>query len=121
MAYADTSFFIGLMNESDDHHANAMRLLKRSQADLETSVLTIAELFKGCEDHGLNPENVASAVFKIAKVSGIGLEQAMLAAHYINERKLKTLDALHAALAGEQIISADKDFDKIGIKRIWRQ
>ena len=45
----------------------------------------------------------------------------MLAAYYINEKKLKSIDALHAALAGEQIISADKDFDKIKVKRIWTE
>lgn len=119
MVYADTSFFIGLMDESDEHHSEAMRLRKRFQTDIETSVVTITELLKGCEEHGLDAENIINSIFKIAKVSGITLQEAVIAAHYINGKKLKTVDALHCALAGEQIISADKDFDKTGIKRIW--
>lgn len=119
MVYADTSFFIAIMNEADEHHSDAMRLRKRFQNDLETSLLTIAELLRGCENHGLDPENIISSIFSISKVSGISFTGAMLAAHIMNEKKLRAIDALHCALAGEQIISADKDFDKTVIKRIW--
>ena len=119
MVYADTSFFIAIMNETVEHHLDAMRIRKRFQDDLETSLLTIAELLKGCENHGLNPENIISSIFSISKVSGISFTEAMLAAHLMNERKLKAIDALHCALAGERIISADKDFDKTSIERVW--
>lgn len=118
MVYADTSFFIGLMDESDEHHSEAMRLQKRFQTDIETSAVTITEILKGCEEHGLNAENIINSIFKIAKVSGITLQEALVAAHYINEKKLKTVDALHCALAGDEIISADRDFDKTNVKRI---
>ena len=121
MVYADTNFFIGLMNESDEHHANAARLRKRFQSELETSLLTLAELLAGCDKHGLDPENVVGSIFEIAKVSGITLEEAMTAAHYMKNNKLHLTDALHCALAGGGIISADKGLDRVGIKRIWAE
>ena len=37
---------------------------------------------------------------------------------YMKMKKLESIDAIHAALAGTEIISFDKDFDKAGIKRI---
>src|SRR3989338_13046 len=118
MVYADTNFFIGLMNESDEHHSAALRLKKSHGSELETSVITIAELLSGCEDRGSDPENTISPIFDIAKVSGITLEEAMKAANYMKMKKLESIDAIHAALAGTEIISFDKDFDKAGIKRI---
>lgn len=118
MVYADTNFFIGLMNESDEHHAAALRLKKRFGLELETSLITIAELLAGCEERGLDPENTISPIFDIAKVSGITLEEAMKAANYMKIKKLQSIDAIHAALAGVEIISFDKDLDKSGIKRI---
>ena len=121
MVYADTSFFIGLMDESDQHHSDAIRIQKLYQKDIETSLITIAELLKVCEEHGLDGENVINSVFKISSISGITLQEAIHAAHYINEKKLKTIDAIQCALAGGQIISFDKDFDKTGIKRITNE
>ncbi|MBI4174730.1 MAG: type II toxin-antitoxin system VapC family toxin, partial [Candidatus Aenigmarchaeota archaeon] len=118
MVYADTSFFLGLMEESDEHHSEAMKIQKRHQKNIETSLITIAELLKGCEEHGLDAETVMNSIFSISKVSGITLQETINAAHYIKEKNLKTIDAIHCALAGGQIISFDKDFDKTGIRRI---
>lgn len=120
MVYADTNFFIGLMSESDEHHAAALRLKKRYGPELETSLITIAELLAGCEERGLDPENTISPIFDMAKISGITLEEAMKAANYMKIKRLQSIDAIHAALAGEEIISFDRDsdMDKSGLKRI---
>lgn len=119
MVYAETTFFIGLMNENDEHHKKAKRHYDKYKGDIDTSLLSVAELLVGCEKRALDPEIVAGSVFQIANVSGITLEEAMRAAHYMKEGKLKAIDALHCALAGTEILSADKDMDKTKINRIW--
>ena len=119
MAYADTSFFISLMNLNDPLHADAKNVYNKHKSNLETSLLTLAELLFGCEKRGLDPEIIVSSVFQLARVSGITLEQALRAAHYIKEKHLSAIDALHASLSNFEIISSDKDFDKVDVNRIW--
>ena len=79
MVYADTSFFISLMKQKDSLHSDAQKIFKKHKNNLETSLLTIAELFVGCQKHGLDPENVVSSIFQLARISGISLEQALRA------------------------------------------
>lgn len=119
MVYADTSFFISFMNLNDTLHPDAKKVYIKYKGNLETSLLTIAELLIGCEKRGLDPEIVVSSVFQLAHISGITLEQALRAAHYMKEKHLSAIDALHASLSNFEIISSDKDFDKIEIERIW--
>ena len=118
---ADTNFFVGLMNPDDSLYAESVNLQKKHKGDIQTSLLTIAELFVGCEKRGGDPEAVANAIFEIADVFGISLNEAMKAAHYMKEKNLTAFDALHCALAGDEIISADEDFDNTGVKRIWKE
>lgn len=120
MTYADTNFFVALMDPKDALHKEAQKNYALHAGDIETSVLTLAELFHGCETHGLDPEVIAGSVFQMADVSGISLEEAMKAAHYMKEFKMRSFEALHCALAGDQITTGDKDFGKTGIKVIWK-
>ena len=119
MVYADTSFFISLINPDDSLHAEAQKLHNKYKGSLETSLLTIAELLVGCEKRDLDPEIMVSSIYQLTYVSGITLEQALRAAHYMKEKNLSAIDALHASLSNFEIISSDKDFDKIGVDRIW--
>lgn len=119
MVYADTSFFISFMNSNDSLHSEALKVYNKHKNNLDTSLLTIAELLVGCEKRGLDPEIVISSLFQIAAVSGITLEQGLRAAHYMKEKKLSSIDALHTSLSNFEIISPDKDFDKIDVNRIW--
>ena len=119
MVYADTNFFIALIDPNDALHQTAKKIYNTSKKQIETSLLAIAEIFSGCEQHGMDPEVIAENIFEIARISGISREQAITAAHYMKNYKLRPVDALHCALAGREIISADKDMDRIGIKRIW--
>lgn len=121
MAYADTSFFVGFVNEKDEHYESAVQIQKRFKNNIETSLLTLTELMIGCKKQNADPEILIGSVFKIAKISGISFEEAMQAAHYMKHKGLDPFDALHCALAGDEIISADKDFDKTGVKRIWAE
>ncbi len=119
MVYADTNFFISLMNSDDSLHAEAQKLHNKYKGNLETSLLTIAEMLIGCEKRNLDTEIIVSSVFQIANVFGITLEQALRAAHYMKEKNLSAIDALHASLSEFEIISSDKDFDKVDVNRIW--
>ena len=119
MVYADTSFFISLMNQKDSLHSGAQKVYNKHKSNLETSLLTLAELLVGCEKRGLDPEIIVSSIFQLANISGITLEQALRAAHYIKEKHLSAIDALHASLSNFEIISSDKDFDKIDVNRVW--
>ena len=119
MVYADTNFFISLINSDDSLHKEAQKLYNKYKGSLETSLLTIAEMLIGCEKRNLDPEIIVSSIFQLASVSGITLEQALRAAHYINKKHLSAIDALHASLSNFEIISSDKDFDKIDVERIW--
>ena len=119
MVYADTSFFISLTNSEDSLHAEAQKLHNKYKGSLETSLLTIAEMLIGCDKRSLDPEIIASSIFRLAVVSGITLEQALRAAHYMKEKNLSAIDALHASLSEFEIISSYKDFDKIDVNRIW--
>lgn len=119
MVYADTNFFISLINLDDPLHAEAQKLYNKYKGSLETSLLTIAELLVGCEKRNLDPEIIVSSLFQLAIVSGITLEQALRAAHYMKEKNLSAIDALHTSLSNFEIISSDKDFDRIDVSRIW--
>ncbi len=119
MPYAETSFFIAFMKPDDGHHEAALRLYKEHRGDIQTSLMAIAELLIGCEKRGTDAEAVVGSVFQIADVAGITLEEALKAAHFMKEEKLKAPDAIHCALAGKEIISSDRDIDRTGIKRIW--
>ena len=119
MVYADTNFFISFLNKDDSLHLDAQKLYNKYKGNLDTSLLTIAELLDGCEKRGLDPEIIVSSVFQITRVSGITLEEGLRAAHYMKEKKLFAIDALHASLSNFEIISSDKDFDKVDVERIW--
>lgn len=107
------------MNSNDSLHSEALKVYNKHKNNLDTSLLTIAELLVGCEKKGLDPEIVISSLFQIASVSGITLEQGLRAAHYIKKKHLSAIDALHASLSNFEIISSDKDFDKVDVDRIW--
>ena len=119
MLYADTGFFISLMDEKNASHKEAEKNYTIYKNNIKTSILTLAELLVGCEKHGQDPETIVGSLFQISDVSGITLEEAMRAAHYMKSKKLKTMDALHCALAGNSIISADKGMNRTGVTRIW--
>ena len=107
------------MNTDDSLHAEAQKICNKYKGNLDTSLLTIAELLVGCERRDLDPEIIVSSVFQLAHVSGMTLEQALRAAHYMKEKNLSAIDALHASLSNFEIISSDRDFDKIDVNRIW--
>ncbi|MBI4032079.1 type II toxin-antitoxin system VapC family toxin [Candidatus Berkelbacteria bacterium] len=119
MPYADTDFFLALIKDTDWLKSAARRLLERYKGNIWTSVTTITELLLLCDEYSLYPERVVIAAFGIAQVRAISPETALAASHYMSSEHLTPLDALHAAFCGDDhIISSDRDFTRIGLKRI---
>ncbi len=119
MTYADTDFFLALIKESDWLKTRAARLLERYKGKLWTSVFTIVEMLLLSESLRLDTERIVVDVAAIAEVRDVDERLLLLAAHFIKEYGLRTFDALHAAFSlGDEIISSDKVFEKVGLKRI---
>jgi len=120
MIFADTDFFIALLKEKDWLKAKAREIYKTHCEEIATSASVIIELLMIAERFSLDPERVVAVVFGISSnVEGITESEAFVAAHYIKNEKVNVFDAFHAAYCGpDAVISSDKVFDKLGIKRI---
>ncbi|MGB3479876.1 MAG: PIN domain-containing protein [bacterium] len=119
MVYADTDFFLATMKKKDWLKSNAKKLYKKYGKSLWTSVVTLTEILLLCQRYDLDPEKVTISLFSICRISGIEKETALQAAYYMQHHKLNVFDAFHAAFsANDEIISSDKIFDMLGIKRI---
>ena len=66
-----------------------------------------------------DPERIVVDVSHIAEIRGIDERILLLAAHFMKEYGLRTFDAMHAAVGrGDEILSSDKVFEKVGLRRI---
>ncbi|ASJ08658.1 pilus assembly protein [Thermococcus siculi] len=115
MVYADTDFFLALMKPSDWLKGNAEKILGRYKGNITTSETTFLELLIVAKKYGLDPIRVTAAVMAI---TGIEDEVPLRAAYYMKEHGLNAFDAFHAAKCGGVIISSDRVYEKVGIKRI---
>lgn len=68
-------------------------------------------------------EFISRAVVPFAYVLPLGLEEFLASKKYVMKHRLKPSDALHAATVEvhglDAIASEDRDFDRVGVKRIW--
>jgi len=117
MIYADTDFFLAILKESDWLQSDAQKMYANYKGQLYTSYVTLIELALICKKKQLDPAILIPAVFDLVLVEGISLEQSMYAVYCMQGEKMGVFDSFHAALSGEEIISSDKAFDKIGKKR----
>ena len=119
MTYADTDFFLALIKPTDWLKSPAKRLFEQYRDGLWTSVVTVIEMLLLSERMQLDPERIVMDVTEIAEVRGVDRTKLLLAAHFMRENKMHTFDALHAAFAqGDEILSSDRVYDRIGLKRI---
>ena len=120
MIYADTDFFMALIKESDWLKPSAQRLLKEYKGKIWTSPATLAELLLMAVKMNLDPEKMMMDTLNYAQLRGGPPDVYMVAAVYIKDKKMGAFDALHAAFCGLDcpILSSDKIFDKLGMKRI---
>ncbi len=120
MIYADTDFFLALMKPSDWLKRSAGRILKEHVGEFWTSSAVLLELLLLGKRLELDPEWLLINLFEIATV-GDGTDEIFLrAARYMRDEAVGVFDAVHAAYCGEgkMIVSSDKVFDRLGLKRI---
>ena len=115
MVYADTDFFLALLKPNDWLKENARRLYEEYKGRITTSEATFLELLILSKKFGLDPVRLLSAVMAIIEEEN---EDYLRAAYYMKEHGLNPFDAVHAAKCGGTIISSDKAFDRLGIRRI---
>ncbi|EEB73921.1 type II toxin-antitoxin system VapC family toxin [Thermococcus sp. AM4] len=115
MVYADTDFFLALLKPNDWLKENARKLYEKYKGRITTSEATFLELLILSKRFNLDPLRLLAAVMAIIEEEN---EDYLRAAYYMKEHNLNPFDAVHAAKCGGVIISSDKAFDKLGIKRI---
>ncbi|WP_457752062.1 type II toxin-antitoxin system VapC family toxin [Thermococcus sp.] len=115
MVYADTDFFLALLKPKDWLKDNAKRIYEKYKGQITTSEATFMELLILSKRFNLDPVRLLAAVMAII---GEENEDYLRAAYYMRENNLNPFDAVHAAKCGGTIISSDKAFDGLGIKRI---
>lgn len=119
MAYVDADFLLALLKKNDWLNERAMALKTRHSGKLTTSIAALLEVLLVGRRHGIPAGELVEGTFKILHVRDIAFEDAMQAAHYIDEEHLSIFDAFHAVLSGDEpIISSDRVYDRIGKKRI---
>jgi predicted nucleic acid-binding protein len=121
LPYADTDFFIALSNDEDRHNKWAEELLKRYKGNIYTSVITLVELALVSVRRNQPVETLIASVLSIAELSGLSKNAALGAAHLIDHKSVSVFDAFHASLCGDEIISSDHIFDKLGMTRLGKE
>lgn len=114
--YADTDFWVALLKDEDWLAEQAQARLDEYRDNLEVSLVTFIELFLIEERYSFDREQATLAILELAN-NDFDEDIVFQASAYIDDG-LTTFDAFHAALAGEVILSSDRAFDGIDIKRV---
>ncbi len=117
MPYADADFFIAIANSDDRLNSWATKLLEAYEGHIYTSILTLVELSLVSVRKGIPVEGMFASVLSIAELKGANKSNALAAAHLIDHEKTGVFDSFHASLCGDEIISSDNIYEKIGVKR----
>jgi len=119
--YADTDFFLGLLKKKDWLKRNAERIYKNYKNEMWTSGLTLNELILISYREGNDPIEIVEKASRLIEIREpiIGTEGYLSACYLMKKYDMTPFDALHAVYCGKDaIISSDKKYDEIGLKRI---
>ena len=119
--YADLDFFLALLKDEDWLKSKAEEIYKNSNKEIWTSTLTLQELILYAVREKHNPSEYVEKILGLVKVkeSVITVEMCLGVTDLINKYNFTIFDAFHAMICeGDVIISSDKIYDKIGLKRI---
>lgn len=114
--YADTDFWVALLKDDDWLAEQAVEVLEEYRDDLHVSLATFVELFLIEERYSFDRDQAVTSVLELAAYDGD--EDVLYQASAYIDDGLNTFDAFHAALADGEIISSDKAFDEIDIRRV---
>lgn len=118
MPYADTDFFIALLNVEDRLNSSARRVYEEHKGRIFTSLAVVIEVILISRKFNISAKRLVEHILDTARIENTVPETLFSAASYIDEQKLSTFDAFHAAMCNHEIISSDRVYDKLGIKRI---
>jgi len=131
--FIDASLIIYLNVPLEDNEAAIveefwLNLVRKHELYVNPLVLEEA-IYVSMKKYGINPTNTIKLIDKVvlpyADVLPLRLEEYLTSKKFIIEYGLKPSDPLHVATLIlnklDAIASEDKDFDKVGIKRIWTE
>ncbi|MBI5051368.1 PIN domain-containing protein [Candidatus Micrarchaeota archaeon] len=119
MPFADSDFILAIIKDEDWLKEKATKVYARYKESLWTSGYTIVEILLISKRLNLDPERIVVHIYRLLKVKDLDERIALLAAHYIKEKKANVFDALHASYSQfDRIISSDAVFDELGIERV---
>ncbi|HOW72580.1 MAG TPA: type II toxin-antitoxin system VapC family toxin [Phycisphaerae bacterium] len=120
MVYADTDFIVALTKEPDWLKAPAEALLAKYPGEIWISPATLIELMLVSVRMNLDPVQAVRDALQVGKLLEGNPDTFVLAATYVKAKRAGVFDALHAAYCGPKhsILSSDKVFDRLGLKRI---
>ena len=119
--YADLDFFLALLKERDWLKTRAEEIYKNNYKEIWTSTITLQEIILYAVREVYNPSEYVEKILGLVRVeeSIITIEICLGVTDLINKYNFTTFDAFHAMICeGDVIISSDKIYDKIGLKRI---
>ena len=100
MPYADTDFFVRIANSDDRLNSRALKVLESYTGETYTSILTLVELALDTVIKEVHVEEMIASVLFIARLTGAGDYDAIVAAHPIDHEKAGVFDSFHASLCG---------------------
>lgn len=120
MVYADTDFIVALTKESDWLKEPAEALLAKYRGEIWISPATLIEVMLLSVRMNLDPVQAVRDALEVGRLLEGHPDTFMLAATHDKAKRAGVFDALHAAYCGleHSILSSDKVFDRLGMKRI---
>lgn len=122
--YADTDVFLAILKKRDRLKSPATKIFKAAEEGkigLSTSAATVIEILFFIYEYGIQERGrrILNDLFNL-KVEFVDLpaEIGVEAVALMNRYGATPLDAIHAAMAGPEILSTDKVYDKMGLKRV---
>ena len=119
--YADTDFFLALLKKNDWLKKNSEQIYKNHKNELWTSGLTLNELILISYREGKDPTEIVEKASRLMEIREptIGIEGYLSTCYLMKKYNMSPFDALHAVYCGnDAIVSSDKKYDAIGLKRI---
>ena|SRR3989344_7997272 len=117
--FADNDFLLALIKDTDWLKRKASKILEEHRGEIETSISVMIELALVCKRLKMNVLKAFTSIFVLVKVDSETYNACLKAAVYIEKHGLNVFDSFHAAYCyTDSIISSDKVYDKLGIKRI---
>jgi len=120
LIYADTDFFLALLKESDWLKEPAERLLRQYAGRISVSPAVLIEIMLLARRDKVDPEQMVEDILSLATLKGGNPVVFLEAVKHMKEHNAGALDSLHAAFCepGDELISSDRVFDRLGMKRI---